>query len=200
MTDTASKGITPSATVGPYFAYGLTPNGRYAWKDTGSAAMAAPGTEGTPVRIEGRVLDGDGVGIPDAMIEVWQADSRGRYDHARATGSEMHGSNTGFSGWGRVDTAADGGFALMTIKPGVVAGAVPQAPHLLVAVFARGLLRHLYTRIYFPEDAGAQSTDAILQAVPASRRATLIARPKGPGVLTFDIRLQGGDETVFFDL
>jgi protocatechuate 3,4-dioxygenase, alpha subunit len=200
MTDTSTKkpaGITPSATVGPFFAYGLTPLGRYPWKDTGTPRVAPPGTDGVEIRIEGRVLDGDGAGIPDALLEVWQADAQGRFN-AQAGKT---GANAQFIGWGRADTDKDGGYHVETIKPGAVPAPTSgqQAPHLLIAVFARGMLRHLYTRIYFAEDNAAHAADPILAQVPAARRKTLMAAKGADGVYRFDIRIQGGDETVFFD-
>jgi protocatechuate 3,4-dioxygenase, alpha subunit len=185
-------GITPSATVGPYFAYGLTPMGKYTWKDTGLPDIAPPGVEGQRITISGRVIDGDGAPIPDAMLEFWQADSQGRYN-----ASAREGSNTAFKGWGRVGTTDDGSYKVTTIKPGAVSG---QAPHILVVVFARGVVRHLYTRLYFAEDARQHATDPVLNAVPAARRPTLIATADGKGAYRFDIRLQGGDETVFFEM
>lgn len=194
-------GITPSATVGPYFAYGLSPMGRYAWKDTGTPTIAPPGTVGIALRIEGRIVDGDGAGVPDAMLEIWQADASGRYNTRALDGAPTGtiGHNAPFTGWGRVETTPEGHFQLTSIKPGQVDA--HQAPHLLVALFARGMLRHLYTRIYFAEDVAQHISDPVLQAVPADRRATLIAaRDPSSGTHHFDIRIQGGAETVFFDL
>ncbi|MFM2422986.1 MAG: protocatechuate 3,4-dioxygenase subunit alpha [Pseudomonadota bacterium] len=200
MTDGKNEkpsGITPSATVGPYYAYGLTPMGKYTWKDTGTPEIAPPGTEGEAIRIEGRVLHGDGKVIPDAMLEFWQADAKGRYNAGAGAAS-----NVAFRGWGRVGTNGEGRYAVMTVKPGAVAGpkGQMQAPHILVAVFARGVVKHLYTRVYFAEDGAQHASDAVLSLVPAARRKTLIATKSAPGIYTFDIRLQGGDETVFFDV
>jgi protocatechuate 3,4-dioxygenase alpha subunit len=198
MSDQAKRpaGITPSATVGPYFAYGLTPGKDYPFREMFGPRVEAPDSSGERIRIEGRVIDGDGEGIPDSVVEIWQADASGHYAHPRDPGR----SNTGFRGFARCGTNKTGGYGFDTIKPGSVAGAkgAKQAPHLLVAVFARGMLRHLYTRIYFDDEAG-NASDGVLALVPAERRKTLIARKDGP-VYRFDIRLQGGDETVFFDI
>jgi protocatechuate 3,4-dioxygenase alpha subunit len=201
--------ITPSQTVGPFFAYGLTPQGRcewkpndaYHWKETVSDNLVTPDASGTRIRIEGRVLDGDGVGVNDAMIEIWQADAHGRYAHPcdqRALPNAM------FKGHGRSATDKDGGYAFTTIKPGPVPGpnGKLQAPHILVCIFSRGMLRQVYTRLYF-SDEDANSDDPILALVPPERRATLIARRGMQGtqpVYRFDIRLQGEPETVFFDI
>jgi protocatechuate 3,4-dioxygenase, alpha subunit len=196
MTD----GITPSQTVGPYFAYCLTPKD-YDTREIFSSDLTVPAVGGQRIRIVGRVLDGDGVGVGDAMIEIWQADPEGRYAHpadARPKG------NTGFAGFGRAPTTADGLFAFTTVKPGPVPGPEgrPQAPHIAVTVFARGLLKHLYTRIYF-EDEAANAQDPILALVPdADARQTLIARrlpAEREPTYRFDIRLQGEGETVFFE-
>lgn len=193
--------ITPSQTVGPYFAYGLAPRGEYAWKDTFSNDLASPDAAGERIRIEGRVLDGDGAPIDDCMIEIWQADAQGRYASAA---DERPRPNTRFFGFGRAATDAEGRYAFDTIKPGATPGLNGglQAPHILVAVFARGMLRQSYTRIYFGDEA-ANATDAVLALVPAERRATLIA-PKtlreGRPLYSFDIRMQGDSETVFFEI
>ncbi len=201
MSDATTKptGITPSATVGPYFKYGLTPNGAYPVRDAFSADVTTPDAQGERIRISGQVFDGDGAAINDAMIEIWQADSAGRFAHPR-DGNAI--PNASFKGFGRSDTTSGGRFQFDTIKPGPVAGpgGKPQAPHIVVAVFARGMTRHLYTRIYFPEDAKAHAADPVLAMVPANRRPTLIASRGGDGTYTFDIRVQGGNETVFFDL
>ena len=200
MTDAKAKpaGITPSQTVGPYFAYGLTPRGQFPWRDQFDTPVATADAEGTRLSIVGRVSDGDGKPVPDAMIEIWQADSAGRYAHPRDARAR---ANSSFKGFGRCGTNKAGEFAFETIKPGVLGGAdgKPQAPHIVVCVFARGMLRHLYTRIYFPDDTAAHAADAVLALVPADRRSTLIAKRDG-GAYRFDIRIQGTGETVFFDL
>ncbi|MES5486221.1 protocatechuate 3,4-dioxygenase subunit alpha [Bradyrhizobium sp. INPA03-11B] len=191
-------GITPSQTVGPYFKYGLTPNGEYEWNDAFTNNLLTPDTSGERIRVEGKVYDGDGAMIPDCMLEIWQADSQGRFSDPQDTRALPNSSFKGFGRWG---TDKSGGYSFDTIKPGVVpdADGKPQAPHILLAVFARGMLLHLYTRIYFDDEAG-NAADSTLALVPADRRATLIAKKAGGNVYTFDVHLQGNDETVFFDV
>ncbi|WP_188910053.1 protocatechuate 3,4-dioxygenase subunit alpha [Salinarimonas ramus] len=186
------RGITPSQTVGPFFAYCLTPEA-YGTRGIASSEVATADAAGTRIRIEGRVIDGAGEAVPDAMIEIWQADGEGRYpDHA---------ANAAFRGFGRAETDAHGRFAFTTVKPGPVPGAdgSAHAPHIAVSVFARGLLNRLATRLYF-EDEPANETDPVLARVPAERRATLLARRTAPDAYAFDIRLQGEGETVFFEI
>jgi protocatechuate 3,4-dioxygenase alpha subunit len=189
---------TPSQTVGPYLHLGLV-QGRFGAPEIFSPAVASTGMPGTHIRIEGRVLDGEGNPLPDALIETWQADSEGRYAHP-ADGRPP--ASNSFRGFGRCPTAKDGTFHIATIKPGRVPGpnGTVQAPHINVSVLARGVVKRLFTRIYFAGDP-ANAGDPILALVPADRRATLTARPdaNAPGVFRFDIRLQGADETVFFD-
>jgi protocatechuate 3,4-dioxygenase alpha subunit len=166
-------------------------------------ALASDSTEGTHIRIAGRVLDGDGAGVPDAMLEIWQANHHGRYNHP-ADWRDLP-LDPAFTGYGRIATQGDGKFSFTTIKP----GAVPfdrrrlQAPHISVAVLGRGLLNHLYTRIYF-DDESMTAADPVLQRVPVDRRPTLIARrttQSGDGVVyQINIVLQGAGETVFFDI
>jgi protocatechuate 3,4-dioxygenase alpha subunit len=193
------KGLTPSQTVGPFFKYGLTPNGQYDWNDAFTSNLVTPDASGERIRIEGKVYDGEGQPVPDCMLEIWQADGQGRFvdpQDSRAL------PNTKFRGFGRCGTDANGAFAFDTIKPGSVPDpdGKPQAPHLLLAVFGRGMLRHLYTRIYFGGEA-ANDSDPVLAQVPADRRATLIAtRDSTSAVYRIDLRLQGDDETVFFDV
>jgi len=195
--------LTPSQTVGPFFAYCLTPAG-YSTRAIFSNDLNVPGLAGEKLRIEGRVLDGDGVGIPDAMVEIWQADADGSYAH----GVAEPGSNIAFKGFGRCGSGPDGSYSFSTIKPGRVAGPGGrlQAPHLGVNIFARGLLKQLVTRIYFGDES-ANETDPILALVPAERRATLLAKPErrnGAKVYVLDLRLQEGAngeaETVFFEV
>jgi protocatechuate 3,4-dioxygenase, alpha subunit len=194
-------GITPSQTVGPYFKYGLTPNGEYAWNDAFTNNLITPDVSGERIRVEGTVFDGDGVPVPDCMLEIWQADAQGRFSDpqdARAL------PNSSFKGFGRVGTDAKGGYSFDTIKPGQVPDpdGKPQAPHILLAVYARGMLLHLYTRIYFDDEA-TNAADPVLALVPADRRATLIARRKAGATApayVLDIHLQGDNETVFFDV
>jgi protocatechuate 3,4-dioxygenase alpha subunit len=173
---------TASQTVGPFFNFGLTANPCL-------GVLARPGAEGERVKLRIRVLDGDGTPTPgDAMVELWQADARGRYETA----------DPNFYGFGRLETDRDGVCIFETIKPGRVD---EQAPHVSVTVFARGLLRHLHTRIYFAGDP-ANAGDPALALVPEGRRATLLANPApgDAGVWEFEIRLQGEGETVFFDV
>jgi protocatechuate 3,4-dioxygenase alpha subunit len=175
-----SAGTTPSQTVGPFFGFGLP------WPD---GPHVVP--EGTPgaIRVHGRLLDGAGDPVPDGLIETWQADPSGRYPE---------GPGAGFRGFGRCPTDEDGRWAILTRKPGAVDA--HQAPHLAVTVFARGLLLHLATRIYFADEPEANAADPVLAALPdEAERATLVAAPEDDGYW-IDIRLQGDGETVFFDV
>lgn len=170
---------TTSRTVGPYLHIGLT------WLIT--EELAAKAVPGERIRIEGRVIDGDGKPVNDALVEIWQADSRGEY------GSKQ------FRGFGRSATDDTGRYRFSTIKPGRVPGpgSKLQAPHIGVNVFMRGQLKQLVSRIYFPGDS-ANAEDAVLALVPAARRDTLIAKQAG-AILEWNIILQGPEETVFFD-
>jgi protocatechuate 3,4-dioxygenase, alpha subunit len=181
---------TGSQTVGPYLHIGL------AWLVTRNIATA--GVKGERVTIQGRVIDGDGNGVSDAMIEIWQANFRGKYAHPED--KQKIPLERNFRGFGRIPTDGRGGFRFTTIKPGSVPGpgGKPQAPHLVVSVFMRGLLKHLATRIYFPDEP-LNSPDPLLKLVPAARRPTLVARRKSNNVLEWNVVLQGKDETVFFD-
>ena len=193
MTPHITTHMTPSQTVGPYLHIGLD------WLNTTELAPAS--VAGERIVIQGKLLDADGAVVPDGMIEIWQANSHGKYAHpedARALPLDA-----GFAGFGRTPTDADGGFRFATIKPGAVpaANGQPQAPHILVNIFARGLLKQLVTRIYFAGDDHA--SDPVMQQIPAARRATLIAMPVAgqAGVMEWNIVLNGGaNETVFFDL
>lgn len=189
----AEFGPTPSQTVGPFFAYGLTP-AAYGLAELAGNDLVTADAVGERIEIVGRVLDGEGVGVPDAFLEIWQADGEGRF-----AGFHPALANAAFKGFGRAQTDKDGAFSLRTVKPGPVpgAGGAAQAPHLSVTVFARGLLTHLRTRIYFADEP-ANNTDALLSRIPAVRRGTLIAGSERPGRYRFDVRLQGTDETVFF--
>jgi protocatechuate 3,4-dioxygenase alpha subunit len=178
---------TPSQTIGPFFAVGLP------WAD-GSDVVA----EDTPgaVRIGGRVLDGAGDPVPDALVETWQADPHGRFAHP----DDPRGpGGSGFRGFGRCATDAQGRWAVVTVKPGPLPApdGGTEAPHLDVSVFARGLLHRLVTRVYFPDEPDANATDPLLASIqdPAAR-ARLVAAPDGDG-LRFDIHLQGDRETPF---
>ena len=197
MTDKRA-GRTPSQTVGPYLHIGLVP-GPYGVREVFSPVVADAGMPGSHIRIEGRVIDGAGAVMPDAMLEIWQADAQGRYAHP-ADGRPL--ASNSFRGFGRVATGEDGGFFFATVKPGQVKGpdGALQAPHINVGLFARGLLKRLFTRIYFAGEP-ANAADPILALVPAERRTTLLAKPDPAklGLWRFDIHLQGPDETVFFD-
>jgi protocatechuate 3,4-dioxygenase alpha subunit len=207
--DEADRGITPSQTVGPFFAYGLTPKGRahwdpngtYSWKETIGDNLVTPDAAGEKIRMEGKITDGDGMPITDAMVEIWQADAKGRYASAA---DPRRPSNAQFTGFGRSATDKDGTFGFDTVKPGTVPGSAGtmQAPHIVFCIYSRGMLRQIYTRAYFPDET-ANATDQILNLVPADRRQTLIARKEaGDGVsrYRFDIRVQGDNETVFFEI
>jgi len=182
---------TPSQTVGPFFSIGLAPLNR---------ANLAEGTAGEHIAIHGRVIDGDGQGVPDALLEIWQADADGRYPLPEHTPSQNNSAT--FFGFGRIQTDEQGHFSFITIRPGPVHGpdGKPQAPHLQISVFMRGLLRQLVTRLYFPQEP-LNASDPVLQVVPESRRETLIARlpEANKNNLEWNVCLQGANETVFFD-
>lgn len=180
--------VTPSQTIGPFFGI-LMP--------LGSNQLVPPGTPGA-IHIEGRVLDGNGDAVGDALVEIWQADAEGIYAHS----DDPRSARAGGFGFGRCPTDATGRFSFTTLEPGPVPGFDErmQAPHINVGVFARGLLRRLATRLYFPTEQHANAVDPVLLSVAEDRRATLIAQPAGPATLRFDIRLRGEGETVFFDV
>lgn len=182
---------TPSQTVGPYFRIGLD------WGEAGRYA-AKKGTEGL-FRVHGFVLDGNGDPISDAMIETWQADTDGRFDHPDDPRGAVDWKD--FGGFGRSATDEDGQYEIFTIRPGEFpdANGETEAPHLLVHVFARGMLAGITTRIYFEDETEANSADPVLACVPADRRDTLIAK-KTPDGYRLDIHVQGPEETVFFDI
>lgn len=167
---------TPSQTAGPFFSVGLCAEP--------ANELVSPGAPGA-IRIEGRVADGAGDGVPDALVEIWQANPAGRYE--------------GSFGFGRCATDGEGRYGFVTVKPGSVAAddGTAQAPHLLVLVFARGLQKPVLTRMYFPDEEAANATDPVLAAVPVAGRATLVAGREDAG-LRFDIRLRGEHQTVFF--
>lgn len=179
-----------SQTVGPYLHIGLN------WLN--NDRIAPPGAKGERVVIQGRLLDGDGAGVGDGLIEIWQANAAGKYAHPEDR--QKKALEKGFRGFGRIPTDRRGHFRFSTLKPGRVPGpgGELQAPHLLVTVFMRGLLKQLSTRIYFPGDP-ANTQDTVLKLVPAARRATLIAQRRARGALQWNIVLQGRNETVFFD-
>jgi protocatechuate 3,4-dioxygenase alpha subunit len=193
------SGLTPSQTVGPFYAYGLTPNGQYDWVDTFTSNLLTPDVSGDRIRIVGQVFDGDGATVRDAVLEIWQADAQGRFADPQ---DKRALPNSAFKGFGRSGTDAEGRFSFETIKPGIVPDpdGKPQAPHIVLAVYARGLLLHLYTRIYFDDEAAKNATDPVLALVPQDRRSTLIAKREPDGSYRFEVRLQGDNETVFFDV
>ena len=182
---------TPSQTVGPYLHLGLT--------DARSISrIAGDGAKGNRVWLTFRVLDGDGVPVPDAMIELWQADSEGNYAH-----QESSAEGGAFRGFGRLATAEDGSCTFETIRPGCVPGPseTVQAPHINASILGRGILKRLSTRVYFAREP-ANAADPVLALVPENRRATLLAQPDPTRSdnWIFDVRLRGEGETVFFDV
>lgn len=183
---------TTSQTVGPYGLIGLD------WMIVDN--LAGPGVAGERITIEGRMLDSDGDPVPDGMVEIWQANAEGKYAHPDDTQEKP--ADPQFRGFGRILTDDDGRFRFTTIKPGAVPGpdGKMQAPHIAVSVFARGLLRRLVTRIYFPDEP-ANALDFFLSQAESSRRGTLIAKKTDgkAGALHWDIVLRGNEETVFFD-
>lgn len=180
---------TPSQTIGPFFALELP------WAD--GPYVVPEGTEGA-IWLRGAVLDGEGNPVPDSMVETWQADADGRFDHP----DDPRGGGAGFRGFGRGCSDPDGRYAIHTVKPGVVPATdgSPQAPHIDVSVFARGLLKRAITRIYFADEAAANARDPVLARISdPGARSTLIAEATDDGY-RFDIRLQGERETAFFEL
>jgi protocatechuate 3,4-dioxygenase alpha subunit len=185
---------TPGQTVGPFFHYGL--------EFEGSTELVPPGTPGA-VRLSGRVLDGNGDPLQDAIVEIWQTDAAGQVPRGRAAlrrhayrwDAPIRREGTEFTGFGRAATTQDGEYQFWTVNPGAAADGA--APFFAVVVFARGLLNKLHTRIYLPEDASALEADALLGSLDDAERATLIASRDEQGHLRHDIRLQGEKETVF---
>ncbi len=182
-------GTTPSQTVGPFLSIALP------WPD--GPDLVAGGSAGAVV-IEGVLSDGNGEPVPDGVIEIWQADPNGRFPHPDDPRGPVR--YPGFRNFGRCATDAGGRFWFRTLVPGRVPGsdARLQAPHADVTVFARGLLRHLVTRVYFPDHAEANGVDPVLSALPQREREQLVAIAEPSGALRFDIRLQGEGETPFF--
>ncbi len=182
---------TPSQTVGPYVRIGFERNR--------IEELAPPGVGGERITLTGRVTDGDGKPVNDAVVEIWQANAAGKYAHPED--AQDKAIDASFRGFGRSLTDAEGAFRFATIKPGRVPapdGSL-QAPHIAVTVFMRGLLKHLVTRVYFADDS-ANADDCVLKLVPPERRATLVAtRGAGKSAFEWNVRLQGKDETVFFD-
>jgi protocatechuate 3,4-dioxygenase alpha subunit len=185
--------LSPFQPVGPYFHVMLRDEPR------GHDTLVTADSRGERITIEGTLFDGAGAPMTDGFVEIWQADARGHFHHPAdpaASDADPH-----FRGYGRTATDDTGRFQFDTVRPGAVAGpdGRPQAPHILVSVLAPGVLTRHVTRLYFGGDPAVER-DAVLQLVPAARRATLIARPVGPGQYCFDIHLQGERETVFFDV
>lgn len=187
-----SPELTPSQTVGPFFHNALL--------DEDRSELVSP-DHPKAMKIEGTVYDGAGDVVPDAMVEIWQANGAGRYNHPADDREDLPLDGETFSGFGRSGTADGGKFSFVTVKPGPVPGpdGRPQAPHIMVSVFTRGLLKRVVTRIYFPDEEERNATDHVLSSIedPAVRE-TLVARDEG-GVLRFDIRLQGEGQTAFFE-
>jgi protocatechuate 3,4-dioxygenase alpha subunit len=194
---------TASQTIGPFFAVCLTP-------DDATAAIAGAdlltgGGDGDAIVITGRVLDGAGEPVADAMVEIWQANAAGRYAHPQDDRDDLP-LTPGFTGFGRTRTDGEGGYRFQTMKPGRVPGAgnVLQAPHVAIIVMARGMTTHAVTRAYFADEAEANAEDPVLGLIDAARRKTLIAATAsavdGIPIFRFDIHLQGAAETVFFDI
>jgi protocatechuate 3,4-dioxygenase alpha subunit len=187
MTEVA---LTPSQTAGPYLAIGLL----------GGPISNQLVDESDPraIRISGVLLDGAGDPVPDGMVEIWQANAVGRYAHPADDREEIP-LETGFTGFGRSGTDTDGGCTCVTVKPGRVpwVDGRLQAPHLLVGVFARGLLKRVATRLYFPDEETANAEDPVLLGLEPAERATLVARAEN-GTLRFDVILQGAGQTAFF--
>ena len=186
---------TPSQTVGPFYAIGLTREPMN--------VMATEETAGQKIRIEGQVFDGDGAPIPDVMLEIWQANAYGRYNHP--DDKQEKPLDPIFSGWGRSGTDGNKFYSFETIRPGPVAGndGAVQAPHINVCVMARGMLVHAFTRIYFSDEPSNETDPVLLSVRNKARRKTLIATRSerdGKVVYRFDIHLQGDHETVFFDM
>jgi len=189
MTDSALV-PAPSQTSGPFLSIGLL-------RDHVGPSVV-PEDDPRAIRIRGRLLDGNGDPVPDGLIEIWQANAAGRYAHEEDMRADIP-LEDGFRGFGRSGTVDDGWFEFVTVKPGRVPApdGELQAPHIVVLVFARGLLKHLVTRLYFPDESEANGADPILSELDETERATLIGRAEDGG-LRFDIRLQGDGETTFF--
>ena len=188
-----SPETTPSQTIGPFFHDALI--------DRDRSELVSPDRP-SAVRIEGTVYDGAGEPVPDAMVEIWQANQAGRYDDPKDDREDLPLDRETFSGFGRSDTVDGGRFSFVTVKPGPVPvpdGASPQAPHIMVSVFTRGLLRRAVTRIYFPDEEEANANDPVLASIEDPElRKTLIAIDEGDA-LRFDVHLQGENQTAFFE-
>ncbi len=185
-----NAGRTPSQTIGPFFHDALLDRDR---------SELVPPDHPSAIEIQGAVYDGAGEVVTDAMVEIWQANPAGRYEDPEDDREDLP-PEEGFIGFGRSGTV-DGGFSFVTLKPGAVPGPEgrPQAPHVMVSIFARGLLKPLVTRIYFPDERDANAADPVLSSIEdQGLRSTLIAHDEG-GVMRFDVRLQGEEQTAFFE-
>jgi protocatechuate 3,4-dioxygenase alpha subunit len=194
---------SPSQTIGPFFHYGLNPvEANYPHTQIANHCLVSEQTQGERLSLTGRVFDGKGVVVEDALVEIWQANAAGRYRHPNDARSQR-ALDPHFQGFGRCGTGAsdDGRFVFKTIKPGP--DQPGNAPFISVTVFMRGLLNHVYTRVYFDDEVDANATDPVLSRTEAGRKVTLLAKccntPDGLEY-TFDIHMQGEQETVFFDL
>lgn len=193
---------SPSQTIGPYFAICLTPE-RMGREGIVSNRLIDRSTPGEHVRIQGRVIDGAGEGVSDALVELWQANAAGRYRHPEDAREELP-LDEGFTGFGRCMTDEEGTFSFVTVKPGQVPGQGNrlQAPHVSLIVHARGMLSHAFTRFYFSDEEKANAEDPVLSSIEEARRPTLVAQREETAdgiVYRIDIVLQGEGETVFFD-
>jgi protocatechuate 3,4-dioxygenase, alpha subunit len=189
---------TPSQTLGPFFAYALSP-AAYGRVGIASEVLIDVQTRGQRITVHGVVRDGAGAPVSDALVEIWQANAAGRYAHPEDM-RESEPLDVHFQGFGRAETMPDGSYSFSSIKPGAVTA--DQAPHINVVVTARGMLSHVFTRVYFADEANANAQDRVLASVPESRRHTLIATRTDAQAIPeyqFDICLQGPNETVFFD-
>jgi len=188
MTDEGASGAThlqtPSQTIGPFFGYALPYVG---------GPELVPAHLPTAITLFGTVFDGAGDPIPDALIEIWQADEKGVLPEALGS---LDRDGREFTGFGRCPTTRAGHYGFTTVKPGPVEG---KAPYILVTVFARGMPIHLFTRVYFADEIDLNAADAVLGAIPEERRSTLLAVQEKSGEYRFDIRIQGDGETVFLD-
>lgn len=182
--------ITPSQTIGPFFHDALLDRDR---------SELVPPDHPRAIKVEGTVYDGAGEIVPDAMVEIWQANTSGRYNHPADERDDVP-LDEEFSGFGRSGTREGGKFSFVTVKPGPVPGpdGTTQAPHIMVSVFTRGLLKRAVTRIYFPDEEERNAKDPVLQSIEDPElRGTLIARDEGDA-LRFDVHLQGERQTAFF--
>lgn len=184
---------TGSQTVGPFFHYGLIFGGEH--------VLVNEQTRGERILIAGTVYDGDGAPVPDALVEIWQPDAQGIFNHP--ADPQQAQADPNFRGFGRSDTVRSGQFLFKSVKPGALAGVdgQRQAPYINVRIFSRGMLIHAVTRIYFADETANQN-DPVLRTIDPARRTTLLAQREEFGDLPcyrFDIRLQGADETVFFN-